>query len=348
MVKVVSDSGNKFRFDDFGASAQTLDLQEGGTYTFDQADSSNSGHPFVFGTSANATDYTTGVTTTGTPGNAGAKTVITVAASAPALYYTCSNHSGMGGAVNTNTTFGSSYFDGTIKSKTSANTTSGFSIVKYTGNDTAGATVAHGLGAAPNLVIIKNLAAAQGWVVGSPELGTTGDTYGGLAEYYILTLDTTTAKGNWSQDTIYGLTSSTFSIGSGGTMVMNNNSSYAYVAYCFADVVGYSKVGTYRGNGNANGNFIYTGFRPAWLMARRIDSTSSWYTWDIKRNTYNARNTSLWPNDTWAEATYTDYSVDFLSNGFKPRFNNSYFNYSGGEHLYIAFAEYPFKYANAR
>ena len=132
VVKVVSDSGNKYRFDDFGTSAVTLNLQEGGTYTFDQSDSSNSGHPLRFSTTSNGThgggsEYTTGVTTTGTPGSAGAKTVITVAASAATLYYYCSSHSGMGGQANTNATFGSTNLDGSILSTVSANTDAGFS-----------------------------------------------------------------------------------------------------------------------------------------------------------------------------------------------------------------------------
>ncbi len=118
-VKVVSDSGNKYRFDDFGTSAVTLDLQEGGTYTFDQSDSSNSGHPLRFSTTSDGThgggsEYTTNVTTTGTPGSAGAKTVITVASGTATLYYYCSVHSGMGGQANTNSTFGSSNFSGLL------------------------------------------------------------------------------------------------------------------------------------------------------------------------------------------------------------------------------------------
>jgi hypothetical protein len=156
-VTVVSDSGNKYRFDGFGTSAVTLDLQEGGTYKFDQSHSSNSGHPFRFGTSSNAYDYSTGVTTSGTPGNAGAYTQITVAASAPALYYACSSHSGMGGAANTNSTSGSSNFSGTIQSNLSANVDAGFSIISYTGagGSNAGKTVGHGLSAKPDLIIIK-------------------------------------------------------------------------------------------------------------------------------------------------------------------------------------------------
>jgi len=239
---------------------------------------------------------------------------------------------------------------GTIAAtRLSANTTGAFSIITYEGNDTVGATVAHGLGVAPDLVIIKTINTGQSWTVSSSELGTTGDTTGGLAEYYIVTLDTTAAKADWGEDNIFGFTSTTFSIGSSGNMVMVNASGVNYVAYCFGEVEGYSKVGKYEGNGNADGTFVYTGFRPAYLLAKRVDAVSSWYVFDNKRNPYNVANSGLWPNGTWAEATHTDYGVDLLSNGFKWRNNQSGgMNDSGGDYIYLAFAEFPFKYSNAR
>ncbi|BCV05704.1 MAG: hypothetical protein CM15mV114_210 [Caudoviricetes sp.] len=138
----------KIRFDDFGTSAVTLDLQEGGTYTFDQSDSSNSGHPLRFYTasdkSGGGSEYTTGVTTTGTAGSSGAKTVITVAASAPTLYYQCSNHAGMGGQANTNSLFGLSNFQEYSINCFCFKTLSGLSIIKYTGSG-SNATIGHGL-----------------------------------------------------------------------------------------------------------------------------------------------------------------------------------------------------------
>ena len=150
-VTVVSDSGNKYRFDGFGTSAVTLDLAEGGTYIFNYP----SAHPLKFSTTADGThgggsEYTTGVTH-----NTSTQVTIVVAASAPTLYYYCGSHSGMGGQVNTNSTLGSSNFDGTIQVKLKVNATAGFSIGTYSGNGSAGATIGHGLGVKPDAIIIK-------------------------------------------------------------------------------------------------------------------------------------------------------------------------------------------------
>ena len=268
VVKVVSDSGNKYRFDDFGTSAVTLDLQEGGTYTFDQSDSSNSGHPLRFYTASDKTggEYTTGVTTTGTPGSSGAQTVITVAASAPTLYYQCSNHAGMGGQANTNSTFGSSNFSGSIQSTVSAGITQGMSIVSYTGTGSA-ATIGHSLNAVPAWYFIKQRNTTGGWIVYHK-----GNTSSPEKDY--LRLDKTDAT---VDDAIFNDTAPTSSVFSIGTNAPVNTSGGTYIAYCFADVKGYSKFGSYTGNGNADGTFCFTGFRPSFILGTRTDSAGGWW-----------------------------------------------------------------------
>ena len=333
-VKVVSDSGNKYRFDDFGTSAVTLDLQEGGTYTFDQSDSSNSGHPLRFSTTSNGThgggsEYTTGITTTGTPGSAGAKTVITVAASAPTLYYYCTQHSGMGGQANTNSTFGSSNFSGSIQSTVSANTTAGFSIVKWTGDNSSTATIGHSLGSTPSIVIVKRIDAVDNWYVYSKPVGNTS----------VLNLDTSSATAasiNYWNNT--DPTTTVFTVGD------SFRTTGSFIAYCFTDKKGYSKFGNYTGNGNADGAFIYTGFKPAWVLIKRYSATEYWGLIDNKRPGYNLNNRYLAPNRTDAEVTYG--VADLLSNGFKNRGTGSMFNTSGSTYLYMAFAENPFVNSN--
>ena len=335
-VKVVSDSGNKYRFDDFGTSAVTLDLQEGGTYTFDQSDSSNSGHPLRFYTASDKSggEYTTGVTTTGTAGSSGAKTVITVAASAPTLYYQCSNHAGMGGQANTNSTFGSSNFSGSIQSTVSANTTAGFSIVKFTSSSSSGAmTVGHGLGATPKMVIVKDIGATGNWQVYFEGIGTANQQY--------LKLNATSAVSNISGLWGAGMTSSLIGIGVGVAV----DASESDIAYCFAEKKGYSKMGAYRGS--SGNSFIYTGFKPAFLLVKSDSyGSGNWRIYDNKRSTsgFNVIDDSLRANTSAAEIDET--SLDFVSNGFKYRANVTDADSGGTDYIYMAFAESPFVNSN--
>ena len=334
-VKVVSDSGNKYRFDDYGTSAVTLDLQEGGTYTFDQSDSSNSGHPLRFSTTSDGShgggsEYTTGVTTTGTPGSAGAKTVITVAASAPTLYYYCTQHSGMGGQANTNSTHGSSNFSGSIQSTVSTNTTAGFSVVTYTGTGSA-ATIGHGLGTIPKWYFVKRRdAGSSNWHVYHSGNAATQDIRFNLAEAAFTT-------------DIWNDTAPTSTLFNVKTSVDVNASSGTYIGYCFNDVKGYSKFGTYSGNGNANGASVHTGFKPAFVIIKNKNGTDNWNIYDDKRLGFNTNYSFVFANGSNAENTTTSTAnLDILSNGFKVRASTGHLNTSGNTYLFMAFAKNPF------
>jgi hypothetical protein len=234
-----------------------------------------------------------------------------------------------GGTAVTNTS-------GTISSQVSANTTSGFSVVTYTGTG-VNATVGHGLGVAPSMVIVKvrTGTTTYGWRVYHVSLGAT--------KYLQLNaVDRAETFGDWNNT---APTSSVFSIGATSPQV-NNQSGSTYVAYCWAPIAGYSAFGSYTGNGSTDGPFIYLGFRPKWLFTKRTDSTSNWQQVDSSRNPINVTGAPLYPNLANAESGTSD--LDLLSNGFKCRSANSDANASGGTYIYMAFAENPFKYANAR
>jgi len=221
---------------------------------------------------------------------------------------------------------GSANTAGTINSTVSVNTTAGFSIVRFTGTG-ANATVGHGLGSVPKMIILKKTNGGADWIVYHNSMGNTK----------ALKLNTTAAlstdNGYFNATTP---TSTLFSLGNDG---FSNGSSATIIAYCFADVQGYSKMGSYTGNGNANGTFVYTGFKPAFVMAKNTAVTSSWEILDSTRNTFNPTAKSLFPDGTGVEYDYTN-RVDLLSNGFKWRTNSSP-NESGNSIIYMAFAKAP-------
>jgi len=226
---------------------------------------------------------------------------------------------------------GSSNEDGSINTTaTSANTTAGFSVSTYTGTG-ANATVGHGLGIAPSFVIIKSRNDTHDWYVWTPALATTE----------FLQLNSTAAKGTASPE-VWNSTAPTSSVVSLGTSIGVNRNTYNYVMYCFAEIPGYSSIGSYEGNGSTNGTFVYTGFRPSFLLVKNIDAADSWQIRDSKRDPFNVSKEILYPNTSGAEATSGGGQFgDLLSNGFKWRGADPG-NNSAATFTYMAFAENPF------
>jgi hypothetical protein len=256
------------------------------------------------------------------------------------------------GAPNINFTVGGTYVGwnwkaggtgvtntaGSITSTVSANTTAGFSIVTYTGTG-SNATVGHGLGVAPSMVIVKSrTGGTSSWAVWFT--GFSGTEY--------ILLESTAAKA--SAASVWNSTVPNSTVVSIGTGSVPNTNGWTYVMYCFAAVAGYSAFGSYTGNGSADGPFVYLGFRPRYVMVKRTDSTAGWAIFDAARSTFNVVNDWLYANASDAEYVDTGTPFDFTSNGFKVRVDGTYvaINANTGTYIYAAFAESPFQFANAR
>jgi len=209
-----------------------------------------------------------------------------------------------------------------------ANTTSGFSIVTYTGTGATG-TVTHGLGVAPKFIMIKNRGVTDPWAV----------YYGDNTDYLVLNTNAATVdNAAWWNDT--SPSSTVFTVSTDHSV---NADAETYLAYCFAEVQGFSKIGSYVGNGDAIGPFIYTGFKPAWILIKQITDAAGddWILYDNKREPVNVAIKKLFPNQAAAESSSYD-SIDMLSNGFKTRTNLGGTNSDGKTYIYMAFAHHPF------
>jgi hypothetical protein len=209
-------------------------------------------------------------------------------------------------------------------------------VVTYTGTG-ANATVGHGIGIAPSMIIIKNRSTSSyDWMVYHTSIGNT---------QYLRLNQTDAAATSSSAFNNTSPTSTVFSLGNGS---LGNQSTYTYVAYCFAEVAGYSKFGSYTGNGSTDGVFVYFGFRPAYVMIKASNAVDNWVIMDVARNPYNAVNYWLQAESSAAEATLTPPQFDFNSNGMKLRGTSSTCNASGVTYIYMAFASVPFKFSLGR
>jgi hypothetical protein len=236
------------------------------------------------------------------------------------------------GSVKINGSNSSATLAGSIAAtRLSANQPAGFSVVTWTGNG-ALATIGHGLGVTPSMIITKIRSSTGGWPVYHASLGATGAVQLESSGAFSVT------AAYWNNT---APTSTVFTVNSG----INVNAA-TYVAYCFAPVAGYSAFGSYTGNGSTDGPFVYTGFRPRFVLFKSTSGPRNWAILDSSRNTSNVANFDIYPNLSIAEITQS--TVDFLSNGFKLRVTDSDFNASGETYIYAAFAENPFKISRAR
>lgn len=224
--------------------------------------------------------------------------------------------------------------DGSITSTVQANQDAGFSIITYTGNSNNPSSVGHGLGVVPNFYIIKQRDAANAWKVYHAGVATD-------PEDYVMELNSTGARENNAIWNDTGPTSSVINFTDHGAV---NQSGETYVAYCFAEKQGYSKFGSYVGNGSINGTFVYTGFKPAFVIIRSSSIAGQWLMFDNKRTIANGDMDYLLANGTGAESDAglgNSAPIDFLSNGFKLRNSDAWAN-GGNTYIYMAFAESPF------
>ncbi len=349
-VVVVSDSGNKYRFRNsadtatFGSSAVTVDLQEGGTYTFDVSDSTVNSHPFVLGTSSGVDgSYTTGVTykldgvtktysqyTSGFSSATSRQLIITVAASAPTLYYNCSVHSGMGGQINTNTGHGSSNFDGSIQSRVSHNPLTGFSLVEYTVPSSGDFTWGHGLGAMPAAIFLRG-----GYSTDQFNTDVFHHRLSSNGIGYRLTLNTNGQEASAPK---------AFKSGTNSSVVEQDYSWYGNgrvnIAYCFTEKRGFSSFGDWTGNGftEPGGHHIYTGFKPTAVMIKvRSGNDNHFFMFDEDRG-QNGGRFYLKADTDETDTTSTD-RIRLTSTGFQMSTGNDGVNGNGDSYVYWAWGQ---------
>ena len=207
----------------------------------------------------------------------------------------------------------------------SINATAGFGIYKYTGNSTSGANIAHGLGKVPTMIMVKRLDSNKEWQIYHEAMGNTK-----WMEFTNGTPQTGTSRWNDTSPT-----STLFYLGNDSDV---NSSSHSYIAYVFCDVVGYSKMSSYNGNSSGNGPFVYTGFKPVFLITKKTSGSYHWNMNDTARDPYNVAEKRLYPSASSTEATSSNYYVDFLSNGFKIRTSHASIN-DDAEYIYMAFGQ---------